>query len=90
MAIWQIKLDNRDVVKYRRKLKSRGFISSNYFSSNGFDLKKLRKLADEGKLDAIRCTVGQSVRWYYAEDQAELARLRDQICWAGRTSGSSY
>lgn len=80
MAIWQIELDNRDVLQYRRRLKSRGFISSNYFSSNGFDLTKMRKLAGEGKIDAVKCTVGQSVRWYYAEDQAELARLKGEVC----------
>jgi len=80
MAIWQINLDNRDTVQYRRRLKSRGFISASYFSSNGFDLTKMRKLAGEGKLDAVKCIIGQSVRWYYAEDQAELARLKGQVC----------
>lgn len=79
MAIWQIELDNRDGVQYRKSLKSRGFISSNYFSSNGFDLTKMRKLASEGKLDAVKCIIGQSIRWYYAEDQAELARLKGQV-----------
>ncbi|WP_094606333.1 hypothetical protein SPSIL_029260 [Sporomusa silvacetica DSM 10669] len=79
MAIWQIELDNRDVVQYRRRLKSRGFISANYFSSNGFDLTKMRKLPGEGKLDAVRCIIGQSVRWYYAEEQAEFARLKGLV-----------
>ncbi|MBP2636532.1 MAG: hypothetical protein H6Q72_2439 [Firmicutes bacterium] len=76
MAIWQIDLDKRDGVQYRKQLKQRGFISANYFSYNGFDLTKMRKLADEGKLDAVKCVTGQAVRWYYSEEQAELARLR--------------
>lgn len=76
MAIWQIELDKRDGVQYRKQLKQRGFISANYFSYNGFDLAKMRKLADEGKLDAVKCVTGQAVRWYYSEEQAELARLK--------------
>jgi hypothetical protein len=79
MAIWQVELDNRDIVKYRKSLNKRGFFSSYYFSYNGFDVTKLRKLAGAGKLDAVKCIIGPSVRWYYAEQQAELAHLREQI-----------
>jgi hypothetical protein len=80
MAIWQIELDKRDIVQYREQLKRRGFISANYFSYNGFDVAKMRKMADEGKLDAVRCITGHSVRWYYSEEQAELAKLKCLIC----------
>lgn len=79
MAIWKIELDNKDFVQYRKSLKNRGFFPSVYFSSNGFNLTKMRKLASSGQLDAVKCTIGQSIRWYYAEEQAELARLRGQV-----------
>lgn len=79
MAIWQIEMDTRDIIQYRKQLNSRGFFSSNYFSSNGFNLTKMRKLARSGELDAVKCVMGQVVRWYYAEEQAELARLRGQV-----------
>lgn len=58
---------------------NRGFISANYFSSNGFDITKMRKMAGEDKLDAVRCVMGKSVRWYYAETQAEIARLKGEV-----------
>ena len=79
MAIWQVELDNRDLERFRKQLIRRGFISANYFSANGFDLAKMRKLASEGKLDAVRCVIGKCVRWYYAEQQAETARLRGEV-----------
>lgn len=79
MAIWQIELDNRDTDQFRKRLMNRGFISASYFSTNGFDLTKMRKLAAEGKLDAVRCIIGKSVRWYYAEQQAEIARLKGEV-----------
>ena len=79
MAIWQVELDNRDTDHFRKRLMNRGFISANYFSANGFNLRKMRKLAAEGKLDAVRCIVGKSVKWYYAEQQAELARLKGEV-----------
>ena len=67
MAIWQVELDRRDSERYRKQLLHRGFISASYFSTNGFDVQKMRKMANEGKLDAVRCIIGSSVRWYYAE-----------------------
>lgn len=79
MAILQVELDNRDMDQFRRRLMNRGFISANYFSSNGFDITKMRKLAGEDKLDAVRCVMGKSVRWYYAETQAEIARLKGEV-----------
>jgi hypothetical protein len=79
LAIWQVKLDNRDSNHFRRRLTDGGFISANYFSANGFDLRKMRKLACAGKLDAVRCIVGNRVKWYYAEQQAELARLKGEV-----------
>ena len=79
MAIWQVHLDTRETTQYRKWLKSRGFISANYFSSNGFDLTEMRKMAKAGKMDAVRCITGQSVRWYYPEHQAELARLKGEL-----------
>nr|WP_320147174.1 hypothetical protein [uncultured Anaeromusa sp.] len=80
MAIWQVELDRRDSERYRKQLLHRGFISASYFSTNGFDVQKMRKLATEGKLDAVRCIIGSSVRWYYAEEQAERAHLAGNIC----------
>ncbi len=80
MAIWQVELDRRDSERYRKQLLHRGFISASYFSTNGFDVQKMRKMANEGKLDAVRCIIGSSVRWYYAEEQAERAHLAGKIC----------
>lgn len=79
MSIWQVELDNRDSERFRKRLINGGFISANYFSANGFNLKKMRKLAAEGKLDAVRCVMGKTVKWYYAEQQAELARLKGEV-----------
>lgn len=79
MSIWQVQLDSRDVSQYRKKLNLQGFISANYYSYNGFDLKKMRQLALDGKIDAIRCIIGKGTRWYYSEIQAETARLRGEL-----------
>ncbi|CUH95735.1 hypothetical protein P22_1815 [Propionispora sp. 2/2-37] len=79
MAIWRIELESRDYDYYRKWLHNRGFVAAGYFSSNGFDVKKMRKLAEAGKVDAMRCVFGKSVRWYYSEAQAELARLRGEL-----------
>lgn len=79
MAIWNIQLDTIDVGKYRKKLKAVGYLSANYFSTNGFDVDEMRRLAQAGKMDARRCVFGKSVRWYYSEDQAELAHSRGLI-----------
>ncbi|MDF2569076.1 MAG: hypothetical protein K0R55_680 [Sporomusa sp.] len=79
MAIWKVQLDTREADQHRKWLKQRGFISANYFSSNGFSLDKMRQMAREGKLHAIQCNFGTSVRWYYMESQAELARIKGEV-----------
>ena len=79
MAIWQVELDTKEANRHRKWLKQRGFNSSNYFASNGFSLEKMRQMAMEGKLHAIQCIFGESVRWYYMESQAELSRLREEL-----------
>ncbi|XER12264.1 hypothetical protein SATMO3_24540 [Sporomusa aerivorans] len=79
MAIWRVQLDVGETNQYRNWLKRRGFSSANYYSANGFSLEKMRKMAMDGKLHAIQCIVGKSVRWYYMESQAELARLRGDL-----------
>lgn len=79
MAILNVTLDTVDVGKYRKRLRAAGFLSANYFSTNGFDLQEMRRLALAGKMDARRCVIGKSVRWYYCEDQAELAHIRGQL-----------
>jgi len=76
MAIKNIEMDRRDSASYRKHLRNVGFLSASYLSTSGFDVASLKKLAQEGKLDAIRCAIGKSVRWYYRERQAELAHLR--------------
>jgi hypothetical protein len=78
MAIKTLNLDLRDLEYYRRQIKQNGFMSASYLSMSGFDVKKLRKLAEQGKMSAIRCQVGKSVRWYYYEAQAELAHLKGE------------
>ncbi len=78
MAIRQVVVDRRDSVLYRDVLKKGGFSSASYLSINGFDAMRLKKLAMQGKLDAIRCAIGKSVRWYYQENQAELAHLKGE------------
>ena len=76
MAIKNIEMDRRDSVRYRRILKRGGFLSASYLSVNGFDVNQLRKLAMAGQLDAVRCAIGKSIRWYYRERQAENAHVR--------------
>ena len=78
MAIKNIEMDRRDSASYRKILKRGGFLSASYLSVNGFDVTELRKLALAGKLDAVRCAIGKSIRWYYRERQAENAHLRGQ------------
>ena len=79
MAIKNVAMDRRDSPNYRNLLKRGGFISASYLSISSFDANKLKKLAQQGKLDAIRCAIGKSVRWYYCEKQAELAHLRGEV-----------
>ena len=76
MAIKNIEMDRRDSVSYRRILKRGGFLSASYLSVNGFDVNQLRKLAMACQLDAVRCAIGKSIRWYYRERQAENAHVR--------------
>jgi hypothetical protein len=76
MAIKNIEMDRRDSASYRKILKRGGFLSASYLSVNGFDVNRLRKLALAGELDAVRCAIGKSIRWYYRERQAENAHLR--------------
>lgn len=79
MAIRDLRLDRRDSAYYRNALKRSGFLSASYLSVNGFDAVRMKKLAIAGKLDAIRCAVGTSTRWYYSERQAELAHLHGEV-----------
>ncbi len=79
MAVKRIEVDRRDSVIYRNALKRGGFISASYLSINGFDATRLKKMALQGKLDAVRCSIGKSVRWYYQENQAELAHLKGEV-----------
>lgn len=79
VAIKNIEMDRKDSASYRSLLKRGGFISASYLSISGFDASRLKKLAQQGKLDAIRCAIGNSVRWYYCEKQAELAHLRGEV-----------
>lgn len=72
-------VDSGDFPYYRGYLKNKGFISATYFSVNGYNLKKMQALARQGKLNAIRCRIGQCVKWYYAEEQAEMAYLRGEV-----------
>lgn len=76
MAIKNIEMDRRDSASYRKMLEQGGFLSASYLSVSGFDIASLKKLALAGKLDAVRCAIGKSTRWYYSEMQAERARLR--------------
>ena len=78
MAIRTVVMDRRDSADYRNHLKRGGFLSASYLSISGFDAVRLKKLALQGKLDAIRCASGKSIRWYYSEQQAELAHLRGE------------
>lgn len=79
MAIRDVVMDRRDSADYRNQLKRRGFLSASYLSISGFDAVQLKKLALQGKLDAVRCAIGKSTRWYYSEKQAELAHLRGEV-----------
>ena len=79
MSIRRLEVDREDFFHYRNWMKERGFVSASYFSLNGFDVTKLKKLAEQGKMDAIRCEIGRSVKWYYLESQAELAYLRGEV-----------
>jgi len=79
MAIKTIELDRRDSASYRKILRRGGFLSASYLSGSGFDIDSLKKLALAGKLDAVRCAIGNSTRWYYSENQAEMAHLRGLV-----------
>ena len=75
MAIKKVEVDRRDCQNYRNYLKRGGYISASYLSVSGLDAIRLKKLAIQGRLDAVRCAIGKSVRWYYCEKQAELSSL---------------
>lgn len=77
--IKHLNVDRDEFKLYKEWLKSKGFISATYFSVNGYNLQKMRELAEEGKLNAIRCSIGKTVKWYYEESQAELAYLRGEV-----------
>lgn len=79
MAIKNLSMDKRDSAYYRNALKKRGFLSASYLSVSGFDAGRMKRLALAGKLDAFRCAIGTSIRWYYSESQAELAHLRGEV-----------
>ncbi len=79
MAIKNVVMDRRDSVSYRKLLKKGGFLSASYLSVSGLDVTRLKKLAQQGKLDAVRCAIGKSIRWYYQEQQADLAHLRGEV-----------
>ena len=53
MAIRNVVMDRRDSADYRNHLKRGGFLSASYLSISGFDAVRLKKLALQGKLDAI-------------------------------------
>lgn len=77
--IKHLAVDREDFPLYKKWMQARGFVSATYFSMNGYDLKKLKGQAEEGKINAIKCNIGKSVKWYYAEQQAELAYLRNEV-----------
>jgi hypothetical protein len=79
MAIKRLEVAREDFFHYRDWMKERGFVSASYFSLNGFDVSKLKKMAEQGRINAIRCEIGRSVKWYYSENQAELAYLRGEV-----------
>ena len=62
MAIKNIEMDRRDSASYRKLLKRSGFLSASYLSVSGFDVIQLKKLAQRGELDAVRCAIGKSIR----------------------------
>ncbi|MBR3457717.1 MAG: hypothetical protein IKH16_06145 [Selenomonadaceae bacterium] len=78
MAIKDVEMDRRDCVSYRKLLRRGGFLSASYLSVSGLDVVQLKKLARQGKIDAVRCAIGKSIRWYYREKQVELAHLRGE------------
>lgn len=77
--IRRLAVDRDDFPYYKNWMKERGFISATYFSVNGYDVKKMKAQAEAGKLNAIKCQIGKSVKWYYAEQQAEMAYLRGEV-----------
>ena len=79
MAIKTVEMDRRDSASYRKLLKRGGFLSASYLSGSGLDVAALKKLAQQRKLDAVRCAIGKSIRWYHREQQAELAHLRGEV-----------
>jgi len=79
MAIKELEMDKRDSAIYRKLLKRGGFLSASYLSVSGLDVTRLKKLALQGKVDAVKCAIGKSIRWYYRENQAELAHLRGEV-----------
>lgn len=79
IMIQHLRVDRDDFAVYRDWMKSKGFISATYFSVNGFDLKKMKRMAEKGQLNAISCAVGKSVKFYYSESQTELAHLRGLV-----------
>ena len=74
-----LSVDKDDFTFYKKWMKNRGFLSATYFSMNGYDLKKMKVLAQDGSINAIKCNIGNSVKWYYAENQAEIAYLRGEV-----------
>lgn len=76
MAIYDIAVDALNKRSHRKVMQQKGFCSGYYFSFNGFDVKKMRQLAEQGKMNAVRCHINNSVTWYYAEDQAERFHLQ--------------
>ena len=76
MAIKTVEMDRRDSACYRKLLKRGGFLSASYLSVSGLDVARLKKLAQQGKLDAVRCAIGKSIRWYYRDCAAKYNRKR--------------
>ena len=54
MAIKTVEMDRRDSASYRKLLRRGGFLSASYLSGSGLDVVALKKLAQQGKLDAVR------------------------------------
>lgn len=79
--IKKLTVDSNDFRFYSKWMKERGFLSASYYSMHGYDSKKLRKQAMEGNINAIKCYIGKTVKWYYAERQAELAYLKGDVCY---------
>lgn len=79
--IKRLTVDSDEFRVYRDWMKEKGFLSASYFSRHGYDSKKLRQHAIDGKINAIKCHIGNTVKWYYAEHQAELAYLRGEVSY---------